>query len=587
MSYYIFSVTLHRLTISFIVFPFYSNPPNSTITITVTITHIGMPGTGKTATVLATINELKAEAEQVPSLLPAFDFLEINCLRLQSPAQAYTVLWRGLSGIHASSDKALKLLKSHFEDAATINIQNNSLIHRNTLTETESESESEGRQQQQQQQQQRRVLVCLVDELDYLMTRDDQVVYNFFNWPMVKDSLLVVVGIANIMDLPERLTSRVASRFDNSMTRLVFTAYEYAQIQEILQGRLDELGLTFLNKSSMELIGRKAATVAGDLRAALKICQRTIELYRDQEEAERKFKLVLDEETLAAAAAEATIMNTIMTSMPYGTTLSHIDEQMHVLESEQKNDIHSNKYITTYEVGGTVGSLGKGTATAMPTPARNNQDVLPFKKKNIMALVKQAADEYKESPMMATVSRLCSLDRAIIIGACKHLRATEDAIISIDSLRMRLNDILTLAKKNNLELHVEQSTITIPCNPPQHIFEEAVRRLVEQGIFNEVRSKQVGTHAGANANAGGDKSLSANGYGPSRGRYSLRLEITDMVASLSDLYQHRHSYAYAYSSASASISESDASKKRSRCTDSVSIISSSSSKVSDPLLRFL
>jgi hypothetical protein len=46
----------------------------------------GLPGTGKTATVLSCINRLRKEAEN--GNLPEFDFLEINCLRLKHPNDA-------------------------------------------------------------------------------------------------------------------------------------------------------------------------------------------------------------------------------------------------------------------------------------------------------------------------------------------------------------------------------------------------------------------------------------------------------------------------------------------------------------------
>jgi hypothetical protein len=46
----------------------------------------GMPGTGKTATVLSCINSLRTEVEN--NTLPDFTFIEINCLRLKSPADA-------------------------------------------------------------------------------------------------------------------------------------------------------------------------------------------------------------------------------------------------------------------------------------------------------------------------------------------------------------------------------------------------------------------------------------------------------------------------------------------------------------------
>jgi origin recognition complex subunit 1 len=52
-----------------------------------------------------------------------------------------------------------------------------------------------------------------MDELDQLMTAKQDVVYNFFNWPTLAGSKLVVLAVANTMDLPERaMTGRVRSR---------------------------------------------------------------------------------------------------------------------------------------------------------------------------------------------------------------------------------------------------------------------------------------------------------------------------------------------------------------------------------------
>ena len=55
--------------------------------------------------------------------------------------------------------------------------------------------------------------VVLMDELDQLVTTKQDVVYNFFNWPTLVGSKLVVLAVANTMDLPERVMSgRVRSR---------------------------------------------------------------------------------------------------------------------------------------------------------------------------------------------------------------------------------------------------------------------------------------------------------------------------------------------------------------------------------------
>ncbi len=52
-----------------------------------------------------------------------------------------------------------------------------------------------------------------MDELDQLVTARQDVVYNFFNWPTIAGSQLVVIAVANTMDLPERvMTGRVRSR---------------------------------------------------------------------------------------------------------------------------------------------------------------------------------------------------------------------------------------------------------------------------------------------------------------------------------------------------------------------------------------
>ena len=60
--------------------------------------------------------------------------------------------------------------------------------------------------------------VVLMDELDQLMTTKQDVVYNFFNWPTLAGSKLVVLAVANTMDLPERVMSgRVRSRLGMSL----------------------------------------------------------------------------------------------------------------------------------------------------------------------------------------------------------------------------------------------------------------------------------------------------------------------------------------------------------------------------------
>lgn len=77
----------------------------------------------------------------------------------------------------------------------------------------------------------------LLLQLDFLCTKRQDVVYNLLDWPTKSTAQLIVVTIANTMDLPERvLMGRVTSRL--GLTRLTFQPYNYKQLQEIVMSRL-------------------------------------------------------------------------------------------------------------------------------------------------------------------------------------------------------------------------------------------------------------------------------------------------------------------------------------------------------------
>ena len=71
----------------------------------------------------------------------------------------------------------------------------------------------------------------------------------------------------------------MSSRLKSQIARIVFTPYNHAQVKEILMNRLGQLELEVFKPQSIEYLARKASTVAGDVRAALKICQRYEQSY--------------------------------------------------------------------------------------------------------------------------------------------------------------------------------------------------------------------------------------------------------------------------------------------------------------------
>nr|XP_016941058.1 origin recognition complex subunit 1 [Drosophila suzukii] len=199
----------------------------------------GVPGTGKTATVTGVIRTLQRQANQ--NELPAFEFLEINGMRLTEPRQAYVQIYKQLTGKTVSWEQAHSLLEKRFTTPAP-----------------------------------RRVTtVLLVDELDILCNRRQDVVYNLLDWPTKSAAKLVVVTIANTMDLPERLLmGKVTSRL--GLTRLTFQPYSHKQLQEIVTARL--AGSEAFKGEAVQLVARKVAAVSGDARRALDICRRATEV---------------------------------------------------------------------------------------------------------------------------------------------------------------------------------------------------------------------------------------------------------------------------------------------------------------------
>ncbi|KAB0391769.1 hypothetical protein E2I00_003781 [Balaenoptera physalus] len=112
-------------------------------------------------------------------------------------------------------------------------------------------------------------------QLDLLWTQKQDIMYNLFDWPTHKEARLVVLTIANTMDLPERLMmNRVSSRL--GLTRMSFQPYTHSQLQQILVSRLKHLKA--FEDDAIQLVARKVAALSGDARRCLDICRRATEI---------------------------------------------------------------------------------------------------------------------------------------------------------------------------------------------------------------------------------------------------------------------------------------------------------------------
>ncbi|KAL7548090.1 hypothetical protein ACHAWF_011377 [Thalassiosira exigua] len=235
----------------------------------------GPPGTGKTASVRSVVSEL--QKEQHRGLLPEFNFIALNGMELRQPFDSYVKFWEALSGTRkeklSPGDAVYKLEQYFCGDQ----------VHHSEDSDSEEEPEINEERQEDDLIGQRPVTVLMLDELDYIVTKKETLIYNFFDWPLrATTARLVVIGISNTITLPEKLTTRVQSRIGTN--RCYFRSYNVQDTITILKTRLGMLGDTpgravfeedAIKASSFA--ARKTANLSGDMRKAFHMCRAAAE----------------------------------------------------------------------------------------------------------------------------------------------------------------------------------------------------------------------------------------------------------------------------------------------------------------------
>lgn len=83
--------------------------------------------------------------------------------------------------------------------------------------------------------------LLILDEIDQLETKTQSVLYKIFEWPSWENARLVLVGIANAMDLTDRLLPRLCAKVELKPILMHFAPYSKEQITKILSQRLSEV----------------------------------------------------------------------------------------------------------------------------------------------------------------------------------------------------------------------------------------------------------------------------------------------------------------------------------------------------------
>jgi len=135
-------------------------------------------------------------------------------MKLSNPQEAYAILYRSLTGKKTTPHQAATLLEKRFASSSPASASS------------------------------QKSCIVLMDELDLLVTKKQEVLYSFFDWPNKTNSRLIVIAVANTMDLPERvLINRVQSRL--GLTRITFEPYNHSQLVAIVSNRLQGISGLF------------------------------------------------------------------------------------------------------------------------------------------------------------------------------------------------------------------------------------------------------------------------------------------------------------------------------------------------------
>lgn len=229
----------------------------------------GVPGTGKTATVRLVIDKLdKLLKQKSPEIYP-FESVYINGQQLTKPEKIYTEILHKLTNEIANKDRAQEMLERIFipdnDQSSKLNeTKRRSTISRSTKKKPKPASDS--------------FKIIVLDELDLLYNeRRQSIFYNLFDWPTNSNSRMILIAIANAMDLPERFMSRITSRV--GWNKLVFDSYTSDCLEKILKVRLGQklLDQTF-EKAAVIISTKRIGRTSGDARRILDTCRLAIDM---------------------------------------------------------------------------------------------------------------------------------------------------------------------------------------------------------------------------------------------------------------------------------------------------------------------
>ncbi|KAL5340533.1 P-loop containing nucleoside triphosphate hydrolase protein [Aspergillus crustosus] len=212
----------------------------------------GPPGTGKSALVREVLEEIDLRPSKVAQL---------NCASMRTARDVYSRLIEELCG-----------------DA--------DIFKKSEADRLKSMFVPEGKHSHKQE-----MFLVMLDEIDHLLTTDAGILQSLFEWSLQRDSRVILIGIANALDLTDRALPQLKAKNLKPLL-LPFLPYNASQIANVVIGRLRSLlsgnqmedpnFIPFVQPAAIQLCAKKVASQTGDLRKAFELIKRAIDVIEQE-----------------------------------------------------------------------------------------------------------------------------------------------------------------------------------------------------------------------------------------------------------------------------------------------------------------
>ena len=297
----------------------------------------GMPGTGKTVCVKTVINILESEYKnkrkknksKEDENYPPFTKLFICGTEYPTVSNVYKTIYNFIfsSRKGVTSKKCTNLLNKFFSNRNNCDI-----------TRLNDPSNSH--------------IILVIDEIDFLINKNQNLLYNIFNWTTYEESKLIVISISNTLDLPNHLIPKIKSRMGNN--KLMFKPYNKDELIKIIKSK----GVDYekFTSDAIKLSCMKVAAINGDLRRIIQILTRAKEIFNLSA---KKSQLKIDKNYIIRACED--LFNSRLTKVIKSLQISDKiiicailskikdanDNKIKVSDLYEKKDIFINKYNET------------------------------------------------------------------------------------------------------------------------------------------------------------------------------------------------------------------------------------------------